>query len=434
MLLIFCDQPSSRLQYILAVLFKQVVSLPYELVNNKTQFQQHPGPKINYSTNKFSEYELWIQPHDLLFETQIQQQNIECFKWNQLTLFFKTSGNFPFDIFAASFYLTARYEEYLPHTLDKYGRFSNETSLAYKEDFLQLPLVNLWMKELVKTLQKKFSDFQFSTSEFRFIPTYDIDIAFAYKGKGIVRNIATLFLSMIKGEWSITKERLQVLNGKRKDFFDVYDWLNSLHNQRKLNPIYFFLLAEKRKVYDKNISPNNYHLKKLIKQISEKNKVGIHPSWQSGNSEQVLKKELNLLRKISGNKVKYSRQHYIKMKMPETYRLLLKNGIQEDYSMGYGSINGFRASIASPFYWYDLEKEAPTSLLIFPFCFMDANSFFEQHYSATQAAHELQRYHDNVKNVKGTLITIFHNHFITEQSQWIEWRNMYKDFLAENLA
>jgi hypothetical protein len=53
--------------------------------------------------------------------------------------------------------------------------------------------------------------------------------------------------------------------------------------------------------------------------------------------------------------------------LPETFRHLLDTGIQEDFSMGYGSINGFRASVASPFYWYDLEKEQTTYLLLYPF-------------------------------------------------------------------
>ncbi len=65
---------------------------------------------------------------------------------------------------------------------------------------------------------------------------------------------------------------------------------------------------------------------------------------------------------------------------------------------------------------------------------MEANSFFEQHYTAEQAAIELQQYNDIVKAVGGQLITIFHNHFVTEQKQWIAWRNMYSDFLERNFG
>src|SRR5260370_37241730 len=88
-----------------------------------------------------------------------------------------------------------------------------------------------------------------------------------------------------------------------------------------------------------------------------------------------------------------SRQHYIRFTLPGTYRLLLQYGIDRDFSMGYGSINGFRASVASTFYWYDLEKEEKTGLRIFPFCFMDGNSYYEQHYTPAQAMAELLHYY-----------------------------------------
>ena len=122
------------------------------------------------------------------------------------------------------------------------------------------------------------------------------------------------------------------------------------------------------------------------------------------------------------------------MSFSETYRRLIGENITDDYSMGYGSINGFRASAASPFYWYDLKNEEKTSLLIHPFCYMEANSYFEQHLNAEQAAQELQDYHDVVRSVNGELITIFHNHFITEQKQWLPWRKMYVEFLQKNFS
>jgi len=147
-----------------------------------------------------------------------------------------------------------------------------------------------------------------------------------------------------------------------------------------------------------------------------------------------LEEEIETLVNFTNKPVSKSRQHYIRMEIPDTYRLLISKGITEEYSMGYGSINGFRASVASPFYWYDVQHDIKTNLLIHPYCYMEANSFFEQHYTAQQAAVELQQYHDVVKAVGGELITIFHNHFVTEQPQWVAWRNMYAAFLDRNFG
>ena len=99
--------------------------------------------------------------------------------------------------------------------------------------------------------------------------------------------------------------------------------------------------------------------------------------------------------------------------------------------MGYGSINGFRASVASPFYWYDLEKEETTGLLIYPFCFMEANSFFEQKYSPQQALDEIRQYYNTVKSVKGTFISIWHNTFLGTDKLFTGWREVYEKFIKE---
>ncbi len=434
MLLIYTEHNTSRLNYIAGVLFSSVLPVQFKVTSVKDNFLIYTGPKINYSNARISDKEIWIKPHPLLFENGIQEQQINCFEWNGLKAFFKTGGDIPFDIFSASFYLISRYEEYLPHTKDEYGRYGHKNSLAFRENFLHLPLVNLWMKEFVKIITHKFPSFTFPLSSFAFIPTYDIDIAYAYKAKSFLRNAGSFYKELFMGKWKQLAERANVYSGWRKDPFDTYEWLDELHEQYHLQPLYFFLVAEKTGIYDKNSSPHSALMKELIKQHASKYSIGIHPSWQSGDAEEILEKEISVLRNITGKDVSISRQHYIRLALPYTYRALLKNNITDDYTMGYGSINGFRASIASSFYWYDLEKDMQTNLLIHPYCYMEANSYFEQHYTEQQAAEELQQYHDVVKAVNGQLITIFHNHFVSEQPQWIAWRNMYADFLKKNFG
>ncbi len=99
--------------------------------------------------------------------------------------FLKLIGaDFPFDIFAATFYLLSRYEEYLPHEKDMYGRYAHENSLAFKEGFLKLPLINIWLRDFAGSIRKlNIQSFNIQFSTFNFLPTYDIDIAYSYKIK-----------------------------------------------------------------------------------------------------------------------------------------------------------------------------------------------------------------------------------------------------------
>jgi exo-beta-1,3-glucanase (GH17 family) len=98
--------------------------------------------------------------------------------------------------------------------------------------------------------------------------------------------------------------------------------------------------------------------------------------------------------------------------------------------MGYGSINGFRASVATPFFWYDLKNEEATNLLVHPFCFMDANSYYEQKQSAEESMQELWRYYQTIQSVKGQMITIWHNSFLGTAPEFEGWREAYQQFVA----
>ena len=449
-MILYSQHITSRLQYIAKTLLGDAI----ELTNNKEYFIQYNGAKISYSSETIDCITFQIIPHGLLFETEIKEQSIDCFEWNGLKAFFKTDGDIPFDIFAASFYLLSRYEEYLPHQKDEYGRYDYKNSIAYKENFLQLPLINLWGKEL-----GKISSFKFQVTSFKHIPTYDIDIAFAYRHQPLWLNVLGFYRDLFTGNIEKVIERGNVYSGNKKDPFDVFDWLDQLHEQHQLKPIYFFLLAEKRTGVDKNISPRKKAMQQLIQQHASKYEVGIHPSWQSGNEEKMtderlqmtgknrppstvyrqplqesslLKNEISFLNKSTQQIITKSRQHYLRFTIPQTFRRLITAGIKDEYSLGYGTINGFRASYTLPFYWFDLEKNETTNLLLHPFCFMEATSVFEQKYTVEQTTEELQYYFDLIKSVKGEFISLFHNHFLTEQPQWMAWRKMYEDFFKKN--
>lgn len=433
--LLFTSKITPRLQYVAAFVSNTFFDKQLQITDNFAHYQSHDGLAINYSAHKILPSELHLQPVDLLFEKNIAQQNIGCFDWQGLKVFFRTGGDISFDIFAATFYLISRYEEYLPHAKDEFGRYAHINSLAFREHFLDLPLVNMWWNKLLQLLSKKLQYTPApSPNTFQFIPTYDVDIAFNYKARGFKRTIAAIAKDMYGMKISALNERIDVLAGKKKDPYDTFEWLDALHEKHRLNPVYFFLLAEKNKGYDKNNAIHAPAMKLLCTRLANRYEAGIHPSWQSSKSFDILLKEIKVLHHITGNRIAHSRQHYIKMTLPQTYRLLIDAGILHEYSMGYGSINGFRASVASPFYWFDLEQNKATHLLVHPFCYMDANAIFEQQLTVQQAAHELEQYCSIVKKERGTFITIFHNHFLTRQREWAPWRDMYAAFLSKHFA
>jgi hypothetical protein len=431
-MLLYSPHITPRLQYIVDFFSRELFDDPIRITTDKTYFLDFKGPRINYSADVIGDA-FTVVPAGLVFQTGIVGQPVNCVDLDGRPIFFATAGDLPFDIFSAAFYLLSRYEEYLPHEKDGYGRYAHTQSLAWREGFLDIPLINYWTQDLREALTRRYPDVAFRYSTFKFVPTYDIDSAFSYLHKEWWRNLGGALKAVAGGRWAAFRERIGVLQGKRQDPFDAYEWLDSLHLYCKLKPYYFFLVAARCLGVDRNLPLSSAGFRELIQYHGVGYRLGIHPSWQSGDDEKLLQEEIEWLEVVGGQPIIRSRQHYIRFTLPETYRRLLRHRIEKDFSMGYGSINGFRASVASSFFWYDLEKEEATGLVVFPFCYMDANSHYEQKYTTAQAMAELLHYYRHIRKVNGLMITIWHNNFLGTDPDYAGWREVYETFLKEEV-
>jgi hypothetical protein len=206
----------------------------------------------------------------------------------------------------------------------------------------------------------------FPEKKYSFVSTIDIDNAYAYREKGFIRTLGGFARAAVKINFSEISERMRVLLGMEKDPYDTYDYQLEIHQKHHTKVIYFFLLGDYG-INDKNLPPDSLSFQSLIKRLADHAAVGIHPSFNSFGRERQLKKEIGRLSGILHCEITKSRQHFLRLRLPETYRSLIELDIKEDYTMGYASRPGFRAGICSPFNFYDLDQEKETPLRIFPF-------------------------------------------------------------------
>jgi hypothetical protein len=432
MITVYTSKITPRLQYILEFIGKELFIEPIILTTNPEDFISARF-KLNYSNSSFNEPAFNIYPVSLLFESGISEEKPDVFEYENAKAIFQTTGDYSFDIFAASFFLLSRYEEYLPHTEDEYGRYAHTNSLAFRENFLHLPVINIWLGSFKKALQASLPEIRFKHQQFTCNLTYDIDIAYSYLHKGLIRTLAGFLHAFAKGKWTEIADRWLVLRRKKQDPYDCYEWLDALHLYCRLKPTYFFLVAKQQLGYDRNISTDVKEFRDLIEYYCSKYEVGLHPSWQSGDNKVLLKEELEWLEVVADKPVQLSRQHYIRFTTPETFRTLINAGIRNDFSMGYGSINGFRASVCSSYKWYDLEEDQATDLNINPYCFMDANSYFEQKQTPEQTYLELIQYYETIKKLNGNFISIWHNNILADTAEFKAWRKMFELFMRETV-
>ncbi|HCS21948.1 MAG TPA: hypothetical protein DIW47_15570 [Bacteroidetes bacterium] len=434
MITIYSENKSPRLQYTLEVLFKRCLGLEYKLITDWDKFKKIDLPRINYSEREHKK-SLRIVPYGILFETEIGEQKIKVKKWEDLPCFFQTDkkGECPFDLFAAAFYLLSRYEEYLPYKSDQHGRFPHTESLAFKEEFLQTPVVNNYAMKLAAMLAEKHPSYAYNQNAFKFISTIDVDMAYCYLHKGFWRNFGGFLRDFLKFDLKKIATRSRVLRGKEKDPYDNFDYQEKIHNELGAEVIYFVLLANHGK-YDKSIDFENESFIQLIQDLSEKHEVGIHPSYHSHKIKKRVKEEIIRLRNITLKEVKSSRQHFLKLDVRVTYKLLNHFEIENDHSMGYSEITGFRAGICSPYPFFDLQKNESTKLILYPFAVMDValNRFMKL--DPQSAAEHVNSLMDEVKKVHGTFISVFHNESLSDFDDWKGWRKTYETIVRRGTA
>ncbi|MHC1704050.1 MAG: polysaccharide deacetylase family protein [Tenuifilaceae bacterium] len=418
--LVYTQRLTSRVDYIIKFIFEDILKVGVRITSSYSEAKAYNGVLISYSKAKVKD-SLHIVPHNLMIDDSLIRQQVDLFKWEGSPAFFHTSdeADIPFDLFAASFYLVSRYEEYFAYEPDKHSRLTSDQSIAGQGGFLEEPIVDQWAYKLVSKIKTKHPSFEPPQKKFEFIPTIDIDSAYAYQYKGLPRTILGSIKSLFFLSFEDFMHRIKVYLHIKRDPFDVYDNVLSMLKDWP-NAIWFFLVGKYGR-YDRNISIKKSAMRNLVSRVGRDFKVGIHPSYQSGTNTERVRDELSLLVDALGNEVTHSRQHYLRFFIPVTFRNLVSLGIKEDYSMGYANQSGFRAGTCTPFLFYNLKEERVVNLKLYPFQTMDFTLCQQMKLTPLQAVDHIMNLVEKVKAVNGTFISIWHNEYLSGISPWKGW-------------
>ena len=393
MLLILSPQTSPRLEYVCNVIFKRVLGLEYSIINDEERYKAHTDFKLRY-----------LPKSNILFENDIRKQDEELLLQDKPAL---------------AFYLLTNYEEYLPECpKDQHGRIVHEQSFVVRHQLHKQATVQRIALEYKNLLSKQKPDFQWKGNDYRFVPTFDIDIAYAYKGKTFFHFCGALGKAILTLQWDRAKQIIKARHQQDfQDPYDIYDIEKQLCKQHQLQAIYFFLTSD-RTQYDRNISPRSNFFSELVQKLKAYATIGLHPSYHSTYHNDIIK-EKNTLEEKGQVKIHYSRQHFLKVKFPETFRNLIATGITDDYSLGFYDRIGFRNGMAIPFPFFDIKENKTTNLMLHPLLIMDSAAVqklgIEEKYQK-----EITELIREVKSVGGEMIALWHSNFMPHGSKELD--------------
>ncbi|UWX55581.1 hypothetical protein NYZ99_03640 [Maribacter litopenaei] len=408
--------------------FTKILGIEIGFTTKVEDFIKHKNEKITY-TKQPLQNEFFVRSHDLLFEQGVSDVEINVMSWDNVPCFFFAGerSNVPFDIFAASFYLISRYEEYLPHVKDSHGRFPSKGSLAYEHKFLERPVVDIWAMKLFVILKEKFPSLVQGPLKYKFLSLVDVTTSHCYANRGIIRGAAGFLLDLGTFRFKRLIERIAVGLNIKKDPFDNFSTLIDWHRELKIKSIFFFQFANYSK-YDKNVSTNSNNFRSLIKYIGDYSTVALAASYSSFNNVELLKNEKQNLENVVNRPVNYSRMRYNRVDVPETYRNLIAAEFSDDFTMGYSHQIGFRAGTCTPFQFYDIPLEVQQPIKVFPFVLHDYA--LREISKKRELEKRMDAIYNEIKLVKGTFISVFSNELLGSDHTF-DWKEVYHQLLTK---
>lgn len=340
---------------------------------------------------------------------------------HQVPLLFPTSGgDLPFDPFAAAFFLLTRYEEYAPVPKDAHGRPHAEHMHAHRHGYVQRPVVDEWALMLAAAWRAKDPRVPLPQRTYRSVQTVDLDNGFKYLGRPAWRSAGSLLRDLLRGQWHEVPRRLRVLGGLAPDPFDIYEDLRQRWQGRQRT--IFFVLCALRGPHDHAVRVEHPVYFDRLRTLAGWAEVGVHPSYRSMHQETLIDLQKSHLANHLGREVRIGRQHFLRFELPGTFRAVEALAMEEEHSMGFHEMPGFRAGTCTPFAWYDLEAERSSTLRIHPFAVMDNTLRVKMGLDPDQAVAMCETLIQRVRAVQGTFTGLWHESYLAQGKRESPWR------------
>jgi len=423
------SKPTERMRYSADILFRVCLGIDVEW--NKEVELENYCYTINSSTKSI------VCPiHSLSMndDKAARSSGIRWTEWRGFKFPGEVLGvtDLVFDPLASAFFCCSRWEE-LPsigdvNTVerDSHGRFKGSKSAAFVEGMLKTPLVENLAWAIAEELSLKPS---ISPLDYEFKPTIDVDIAYAFLGRGIFHTLVASARDLILFRWGNFVNRIQVLLKGDGDPYDSYNYFLSLHEDQNLSTICFIHYAKYNRPYDLGISKP--YLDSLIAKLKGRAKICWHPSYAATQERgEIFKMEKKSFEGMGS--VEEVRTHFLRGQS-SIWREFQENSILHDYSMGYADQPGFRAGMSRPYPAFDLENNEPLELIVHPFAIMDSTLMTYLQLDTVNSIKLVGEMSDSVRKVGGVMVSVWHNTSVSDHGIWKGWQSLYEDVVRRCL-
>jgi hypothetical protein len=429
MLLIFTQKATPRLTYVFKHVFTRILGIEIDFTSTIEVFVAHSGAKMSYGKQPMGN-ELFFQSEGLLVQQGIESVDVTVKVWEDTSCFFTVSSRsaLPYDIFAASFYLLSRYEEYLPHVKDELSRYPASESIGHKHAFLHQPVIDLWAFKLKEVLQQAFPFMVFPEKKLEIHSVIEASQPYAFSQKGLFRNVLGYVSELVNFRIRSVLKRSKVIFRLQKDPYNTFNWIIAATKASASKVTIFFMLGDAL-VFSEGLSQHRKKFRSLMKYVSDYKELGLLFSPNALHEYETLKTEKKQLEEITNRTLLSTMNDQFLVHLPDVPRHLVELEVQRDFTMVYQNAIGFRAGTCTPFLFYDLDFEIKTPLEIHPIA---AATKAMNNMEETAIEEAVNLLYNEVSKVKGTFTMHFSNRDFADGPQGRMWRRIFSEKLHKN--
>ena len=341
--------------------------------------------------------------------------------------------NLGLDIFGSAFFMLTRYEEFIKSERDRHNRFPATASLAYQEGFLDRPIINEYIEILWVCLKQLWPRLERKPRQFNTYLSHDVDWPFKYvfsSYSDLIRDCARNIINRKPNQMfsNLTSWLAVKLNNHPNiDSFNTFDLIMDISDENGLKSTFHFICDHTAKKIDGNYSITHPLIRELLRTIHKRgHEIGLHPSYNSYNCSNQIKKELKILKKVcleeGINQKKWgSRQHFLRWETPSTFQHLQHAGLDYDTTLSFADIAGFRCGICFEFTPFDIVRRQPLKLKERPLIIMECTildpCYMNLGTNKDRSFQVIAQYKHRCQLFNGDFTMLWHNHRFVEPNE-----------------
>jgi hypothetical protein len=337
------------------------------------------------------------------------------------------------DILAATFFMLSRWEETILPCWDEHQRFLHSASVACRQNFIDRPIVDEYGLILQAWLKILLPGWQPDLSRFTVRLSHDIDVIRRYPkiNMGLRAIAGDLIKRHDLGQAMKTTTGLltQILAPEKDPHLQAVFTLAELSKRLGLESAFYFMAAN-YSPYDSGYDPRSALVQQCIHYLQSQGfETGFHPGYYTLNNPSKLVAEKSRMDIALGNSSYGGRQHYLRFKVPDTWRQWQEAGLVYDSTMAYPGMEGFRCGTCRPFHPFDPQQGVEMQLWERPLIVMDGTLIHYRNLAPQDGQARILEIARRCRDVRGMFTLLWHNSTLVYEDP--QWTSVYQAVVAE---